>query len=171
METLGMHRRLALGASPAILLLWILAVTVSATKHDVGGKKGWAPDVNYTEWASHERFFVDEWLVFYYQKGMYDVVQVNATDFDRCSAENPITKWNRGHSYAFHLEKPGHYYFICSNGYCYHGMKLSIVAEEATPPAPAPELSPASSSGSFPFTQSLSLPVFFTIATTLAGIF
>ena len=64
METLRTHLRLFGGASPSILLIAMLflCVSVSATKHDVGGKQGWAPNVNYTDWASHERFFVGEWL-------------------------------------------------------------------------------------------------------------
>ena len=28
----------------------------------VGGKQGWRPDVNYTEWAMSEDFYVGDWL-------------------------------------------------------------------------------------------------------------
>lgn len=40
----------------------ILTCTVSEERHDVGGSKGWAPNVNYTVWASHENFYVGDWL-------------------------------------------------------------------------------------------------------------
>ncbi|XP_039114845.1 lamin-like protein [Dioscorea cayenensis subsp. rotundata] len=173
METLRTHLRLSVGASPSILLIAMLflCVSVSATKHDVGGKQGWAPNVNYTDWASHERFFVGEWLVFYYQKGMYDVVQVNSTAFDRCSAENAIMNWSRGHSFAFQLKDAGNYYFICSRGQCYNGMKLSILVHET--PAPAPSLplqSAPSPSGSSALTRFISLN-FAAAAVFLAGVF
>lgn len=51
-------------------IFWLLLVaaagiptcTVSEERHAVGGSKGWAPNVNYTEWASHENFYEGDWL-------------------------------------------------------------------------------------------------------------
>ncbi|ERN06539.1 hypothetical protein AMTR_s00058p00113130 [Amborella trichopoda] len=53
-----------------LLLLLVVALMaassfsslVSATLHKVGGNSFWNPGVNYTEWASHDRFIVGDYL-------------------------------------------------------------------------------------------------------------
>ncbi|XP_010936378.2 early nodulin-like protein 19 [Elaeis guineensis] len=127
----------------AALLLFLLflsssAAAVSADMHVIGGNDHWAPNVNYTEWAAGEHFYLHDWLVFYYQPGYYSVIQVNETNYERCSEEDPINKYDRGRSYAMQLNETGHYYFISGGGYCWHGMKLSILVEPLPAPAPAP---------------------------------
>lgn len=37
-------------------------VSGTGTLHRVGGKLGWTPSVNFTEWSSHESFYVNDWL-------------------------------------------------------------------------------------------------------------
>ncbi|XP_008793998.2 lamin-like protein [Phoenix dactylifera] len=127
----------------AALLLFLLLVSsaaaaVSAGMHVVGDKKHWAPDVNYTEWAAGEHFYLHDWLVFYYPEGYYNVIQVNETNYERCSEENPINKYAKGRSYAMQLNETGRYYFISGGGYCWNGMELSINVEPLPAPAPAP---------------------------------
>ncbi|RWW29470.1 hypothetical protein GW17_00006002 [Ensete ventricosum] len=131
---------------PTLLLLLIVIfaaapVAVSAEKFVVGDKQRWAPNVNYTAWSDSHRFHVGDWLgasLFYYEKGMYDVMEVNATAYEACAADDPIVNWSRGDSFAYQLNRTGLYYFICSRGYCYGGMKLSILAEPLPPLAPSP---------------------------------
>lgn len=81
--------------------------------------------------------------MFYYQPGYYSVIQVNETNYERCSEENPIHKYAKGRSYAMQLNETGRYYFISSGGYCWHDMKLSILVEPLPTPAPAPAPSSA----------------------------
>ncbi|WOL07784.1 hypothetical protein Cni_G16533 [Canna indica] len=138
--------------APLLLLLFLFIVAaapalVSADKFVVGDQQVWAPGVNYTAWAEKFQFHVGDWLVFYYQKGYYDVLEVNATAYEVCAADNPIVNWSRGRSFAYQLNRTGNYYFICSRGYCYNGMKLTIVAKPlpATSPAPSQNDSSASS--------------------------
>ncbi|KAG1368620.1 mavicyanin-like [Cocos nucifera] len=137
-------RRMAV-ATPLLPLLILLAfATVSANKFTVGDSKGWNPGVNYTEWEKKRRpFHVGDWLVFYYQSGMADVVQVDEAAYNKCDASNPISNYSKGRSYAFELNHTKRYYFICSFGYCFQGMKLSIKAEPLPPPSPPPSHKPS----------------------------
>lgn len=73
--------------------------------------------------------------VFYYQEGMADVVEVDEVGYNKCDASNPITNYSKGRSYAFELNRTQMYYFICSYGYCYQGMKLAVNAEPLPPPS------------------------------------
>jgi Plastocyanin-like domain len=77
--------------------------------------------------------------VFYYQPGQADVVQVDEVGYNKCDASNAISNYSKGRSYAFELNETKHYYFICSYGYCYGGMKLAIRAQALPPPSPPPK--------------------------------
>ncbi|KAJ1701599.1 hypothetical protein LUZ63_001378 [Rhynchospora breviuscula] len=124
-----------------VLLFLIYAVAlVSANKFTVGDEHGWNPNVNYTIWAEkHKPFYVGDWLVFYYQSGQADVIQVDEVGYNKCDASNPISNYSKGRSYAFQLNHTKNYYFICSYGYCYGGMKLAIKAQALPPPSPPPK--------------------------------
>lgn len=76
--------------------------------------------------------------VFYYTSGMGDVVQVDEAAYNKCDASHPIMNYSKGRSFAFELNETKRYYFICSYGYCYQGMKLSIKALPLPPPSPPP---------------------------------
>ena len=80
---------------------------------------------------------------FRYEKGKYDVVQVNETAYAACDASSPILSHSRGHNFVFRLNHTGRLYFICSRGYCWSGMKVSVLVQ---PPPPPPSLPPASHS-------------------------
>ncbi|XP_020580071.1 lamin-like protein [Phalaenopsis equestris] len=127
-------------AMPILLLSFFLLISSSyANKYNVGDEKGWNPGVNYTLWVNkHRPFHVGDWLVFYYQSGMADVVQVDETAYNKCDASHPISNYSKGRSYAFELNETKRYYFICSYGYCYQGMKVSILAHPLPPPSPPP---------------------------------
>nr|CAD1841290.1 unnamed protein product [Ananas comosus var. bracteatus] len=119
----------------------------SAEKYRVGGDQMWAAGVDYTAWSEKYHFHVGDWLDFIYQKGMYDVVEVNSTAYDTCSGDDPIANWSKGHNYVFELNETKTYYFICSRGFCYQGMKLKVVVEPLTSPSPAPEPAKTSDGG------------------------
>ncbi|RWW29764.1 hypothetical protein BHE74_00012185 [Ensete ventricosum] len=125
----------------ALLLLLVcvsyqLSCASAFNRFSVGDEKGWIPGVNYTIWEKkHRPFHVGDWLVFYYQPRTSDVVQVDEDAYDKCDASSPISNYSKGRSYAFELNHTGRYYFICSFGYCYQGMKLSILVEPLTSPS------------------------------------
>ncbi|CAL9778474.1 unnamed protein product [Musa acuminata subsp. burmannicoides] len=113
-----------------------LSCASAFNRFSVGDEKGWIPGVNYTIWEKkHRPFHVGDWLVFYYQPRTADVVRVDEDAYDKCDASNPISNYSKGRSYAFELNHTGRYYFICSYGYCYDGMKLSILVEPLTSPS------------------------------------
>ncbi|TVU35013.1 hypothetical protein EJB05_16878 [Eragrostis curvula] len=125
-----------------VTLLFAVAPAPSLAKvFRVGDKQGWAPKVNYTTWAEQQQFHVGDWLNFVYQKDMYDMVQVqNETAYAACDASASIFNYSRGTNYAFELNRTGRFYFICSRGYCFDGMKVSVLVHPAAlPPAVAPE--------------------------------
>lgn len=74
---------------------------------------------------------------------MADVVQVDEAAYNKCDASHPIANYSKGRSYAFELNETKRYYFICSYGYCYQGMKLTLRAEKLPPPSPPPKPSAA----------------------------
>ena len=86
---------------------------------------------------------------FRYEKGQYDVVQVNETAYAACDASSPILSYSRGHNFVFQLNQTGRFYFICSRGYCWNGMKVSVLVQPppASPP-PVVALAPHASSAS-----------------------
>ncbi|KAK3124193.1 hypothetical protein QOZ80_7BG0583150 [Eleusine coracana subsp. coracana] len=120
-----------------VLSVLVLAVAASqlpsaavATNYTVGDEKGWNPDVDYTAWVKkHKPFYKGDWLVFEYQNGRSDVVQVDEVGYDKCSKESALSSYSKGHTYAFQLKEAKDYYFICSYGYCYSGMKVHVTAK------------------------------------------
>ncbi|CAN6212868.1 unnamed protein product [Urochloa humidicola] len=121
-----MEMRLAL----ALLVLAVAASQLAeAANYTVGDDKGWNPDVDYTAWVKkHKPFFKGDWLIFEYQNGRSDVVQVDEVGYDNCDKANALSSFSKGHTYAFQLKDAKDYYFICSYGYCYSGMKLHVTA-------------------------------------------
>ncbi|KAL6894123.1 hypothetical protein ACP4OV_008221 [Aristida adscensionis] len=99
----------------------------------------WKPNVNYSVWEEqHRPFYKGDWLVFYYTAGQADVVQVDEAGYNKCDASHAIYNYSKGRSFAFELNETKTYYFICSFGYCYGGMRLAIKAEKLPPPSPPP---------------------------------
>lgn len=67
------------------------------------------------------------------------MVQVNETAYDKCDGSSPILSYSRGRNFVFRLNHTGRFYFICSRGYCWNGMKTSVLVHPAPlPPAMAP---------------------------------
>ncbi|KAJ3674286.1 hypothetical protein LUZ60_004902 [Juncus effusus] len=126
-----------------LLLLMVVnagVVVVNADKFQVGGGQMWGPNVNYTPWEQEHNnsIHVNDWLVFLYKEGQADVIQVNETGYNKCDSSYPIANYSKGRSFAYQLKEPKRYYFICSLGYCYGGMRISVVAHPLPPPSPPP---------------------------------
>lgn len=86
--------------------------------------------------------------MFYYQPKTADIVLVDEDSYDKCDASTPISNYSKGRNYAFELNHTGRYYFICSYGYCYQGMKLSINVEPLSSPSSASSSSSSSKKSS-----------------------
>ncbi|CAN6222143.1 unnamed protein product [Urochloa humidicola] len=130
-----MEMRLAL----ALLVLAVAASQLAeAANYTVGDDKGWNPDVDYTAWVKkHKPFFKGDWLIFEYQNGRSDVVQVDEVGYDNCDKANALSSFSKGHTYAFQLKEAKDYYFICSYGYCYSGVKLHVTARSTGSSSPS----------------------------------
>jgi heme/copper-type cytochrome/quinol oxidase subunit 2 len=62
---------------------------------------------------------------FRYQKHTYNVFEVNKTGYDNCTMDGYAGNWTSGKDFI-PLNKAQTYYFIC-NGFCFGGMKISVV--------------------------------------------
>ncbi|XP_030491926.2 early nodulin-like protein 19 [Cannabis sativa] len=106
---------------------------IFATDHIVGANKGWNPGLNYTLWAKNHTFYVGDFISFRYQKNQYNVFEVNKTGYDNCTIEGAVGNWSSGKDFIL-LKEAKRYYFICGNGQCFSGMKVSVVVHHLPPP-------------------------------------
>ncbi|XP_066398446.1 early nodulin-like protein 19 [Miscanthus floridulus] len=128
----GMAMRLALAMLLVAAAASQLPSAAVAANYTVGDEKGWNPDVDYTAWVKkHKPFYKGDWLIFEYQNGRSDVVQVDEVGYDNCDKANALSSYSKGHTYAFQLKEAKDYYFICSYGYCYNGMKVHVTAKSS----------------------------------------
>lgn len=133
----------------ALVAAWQLPAAAVAANYTVGDEKGWNPDVDYTAWVKkHKPFYKGDWLIFEYQNGRSDVVQVDEVGYDNCDKANALSSYSKGHTYAFQLKDAKDYYFICSYGYCYNGMKLHVTAKSSSSSSSSSSGSDSSSSSS-----------------------
>ncbi|GMY33963.1 lamin-like protein [Fagus crenata] len=119
------------------LFLISAASTILATDHIVGANRGWNPGMNYTLWANNHTFYVGDLISFRYQKNQYNVFEVNQSGYDNCTTEGAVGNWSSGKDFI-PLNEAKRYYFICGNGQCYSGMKVSVIVHHLpTPPSAA----------------------------------
>ncbi|KAK8296167.1 hypothetical protein V6Z12_D05G108000 [Gossypium hirsutum] len=78
-----------------------------------GGRYSWKPNVNFTDWAIDEQFFVGGWLYFGFNKQLYSVLQ--------------------GGRDVFNLTMPKPYHFISGKGYRFKRMKVAIFVQTYQP--------------------------------------
>ncbi|KMT14533.1 hypothetical protein BVRB_4g073030 [Beta vulgaris subsp. vulgaris] len=122
------------------MLVMIMVHGAIARRVYVGGNQGWNKDINYTLWASQENFYIGDWLYFRFDKNYFDVLEVNQTNYENCNPNNFIANITKGGRDVYELKEARSYYFICSKGYCYGGMKLAINVKNSSPlPAPPPQ--------------------------------
>ncbi|XP_028793466.1 lamin-like protein [Neltuma alba] len=122
-------------AKLSLALIFVLASlsAVSATDHIVGANRGWNPGINYTLWANNQTFYVGDLISFRYLKNQYNVFEVNQTGYDNCTTDGAIGNWTKGKDFIT-LNKAKRYYFICGNGQCFNGMKVSVLVHPLPPP-------------------------------------
>ncbi|KAL5751389.1 hypothetical protein ACOSP7_025992 [Xanthoceras sorbifolium] len=134
-----------------ILFCFLHFYSVTCTEFEVGGDAGWvAPkkskdgDQMYNQWASRNRFNVDDKLRFKYSKD--SVLVVTEEEYKKCRSSHPIFFSNNGNT-VFKLERPGLFYFISGvGGHCERGMKMIIkVLEPESPPQSQNQSSSSSS--------------------------
>ncbi|CAK9322442.1 unnamed protein product [Citrullus colocynthis] len=144
-SNLGLNSNLPLTMPPsphliAFFLLLCAAVAlfpVSATDHIVGANRGWNPGINYTLWANNHTFYVGDFISFRYQKNQYNVFEVNQSGYDNCTTDGALGNWSGGKDFI-PLNKAQRYYFICGNGQCFNGMKVTILVHPLPPPTSSP---------------------------------
>ncbi|MQM08185.1 hypothetical protein Taro_041039 [Colocasia esculenta] len=122
---------------PSLLLLLSVSLLAAArlaaaTDHIVGAHLGWNPNINYSDWANNQTFYVNDLISFRYQKNTYRVFEVNQTGYDNCTTDSAVGNWSSGKDFIL-LDEPKRYYFICP-GFCFNGMKVSVVVH----PLPSP---------------------------------
>ncbi|KAK2419983.1 lamin protein [Trifolium repens] len=126
-----------------MLSLCPMVVMGKPVLHKVGGSKGWNENVNYTIWSSQEHVYVDDWLIFKFDKRYYNVLEVNKTCYEDCIDTTFIKNVTRGGRDVVQLTEAKTYYFLSTGGYCFHGMKVAVDVQEYQ--TDAPSLSPPAS--------------------------
>ncbi|KAL8152253.1 hypothetical protein V2J09_010013 [Rumex salicifolius] len=118
---------------PLLLISLVVAMSPHAVDarspalHRVGGGKfSWKVGVNFTDWSSHERFFVGDWLYFGFDKHNYSVLEVNRTGYDHCVEKGFIANITRGGRDVFNLTDSRPYFFISGHGFCSQGVKVAV---------------------------------------------
>ncbi|ESQ50037.1 hypothetical protein EUTSA_v10002108mg [Eutrema salsugineum] len=124
----------------------MMIIEVESSLHRVGGGKyNWNQDVNFTDWANHQRFYSGDWLYFGFDRTHHNILQVNKSSYEQCIDTDFIFNVARGGRDVFQLLQPKPYYFICGRGYCMKGMKLAVnVLPQPPPSIPNVTITPAS---------------------------
>ncbi|XP_019157152.1 PREDICTED: lamin-like protein [Ipomoea nil] len=167
----GVMARKVVGAVWLPLVFGSLLLTSAlGDRIKVGGNVGWTPNVNYTEWAAKQHFYVGDWLYFVFDKHYYSVLEVNSSNYETCNDREFITNITRGGRDVFQLNETRPYYFLSSGGYCWSQMKMAINVEHHPPPAPSPSQS-KNHSPPLMFPQTVSLSVVLAMALSAAFMF
>ncbi|KAA0042833.1 blue copper protein-like [Cucumis melo var. makuwa] len=121
--------------------LFLLFVTffvpqvLAATNYTVGDKSGWNLGVDYFSWTSDKTFFVGDSLVFKYEKGKHNVLNVDVSSFSQCAAPKDQPPMVSGND-VITLTTPGTKWFICTiPHHCNSGQKL-VISVDSAPPSP-----------------------------------
>ncbi|XP_057804629.1 early nodulin-like protein 6 [Salvia miltiorrhiza] len=125
-----------------LLVISMLCIhAVECVELDVGGDNGWATPSSknqlfYNDWASKNRFNVNDTLRFAYKKD--SVMVVTEEEYEKCRSSHPVFFANNGDT-AFVLERPGLFYFISGVAtHCQRGLKMIVkVLEPESPPQTA----------------------------------
>ncbi|KAJ7956563.1 Early nodulin-like protein [Quillaja saponaria] len=134
-----------------ILLSFSHSFLVTCSEFQVGGDNGWVvpksknDDQFYNQWASKNRFKIDDTVHFKYKKD--SVLVVTEGEYEKCKSVHPLFFSNNGDT-VFKFERPGLFYFISGvSGHCERGQKMIIkVLEQALPPQSENENSTTNSS-------------------------
>ncbi|XP_047939019.1 mavicyanin-like [Salvia hispanica] len=114
---------------------------VECVELNVGGDDGWVTPSSknqllYNDWASKNRFNVNDTLKFVYKKD--SVMVVTEEEYEKCRSSHPFFFANNGDT-AFALERPGLYYFMSGvSTHCQRGLKMIVKVLEPDSPPPPP---------------------------------
>ncbi|KAI4319187.1 hypothetical protein MLD38_032817 [Melastoma candidum] len=127
-----------------LLVLSNAFAAVRCSQFQVGGEDGWAVPKSrndkdmYNDWASDNRFKIDDSIRFEYQKD--SVLAVTEEEYDKCKSSHPMFFSNNGDT-TFVLDRPGLFYFISGvSGHCERGQRMIIKVldiEESSSPRPS----------------------------------
>ncbi|KAK7330217.1 hypothetical protein VNO77_24404 [Canavalia gladiata] len=103
---------------------------INCTEFEVGGHDGWVVpkskdnDQMYNQWASQNRFKVNDTVRFKYEKD--SVMVVSEEEYEKCDSSRPLFFSNNGDT-VFKFDRPGLFYFISGvSGHCDRGQKMII---------------------------------------------
>ncbi|XP_030551111.1 cucumber peeling cupredoxin-like [Rhodamnia argentea] len=130
--------------SQALLSVMVSAIVgvSNGLQYKVGGSIWSIPPypTYYSNWSSSHYFLVGDILVFEFESGFYDVMQVSRREYEACTADNPFQSFHAGPVRVPLIEK-GMFYFICSvSCYCSLGQKVEVAVYHPVPevvPLPA----------------------------------
>ncbi|CAA6667192.1 unnamed protein product [Spirodela intermedia] len=84
-------------ALPFFILVVVYAATGAlAATFEVGDNQIWSIPSSpsyYTDWASRQTFAVGDSLVFNFNNGAHDVLEVTRANYDDCTTSNPIATY------------------------------------------------------------------------------
>ncbi|KAJ4830396.1 hypothetical protein Tsubulata_033985 [Turnera subulata] len=111
-----------------VLFSSFLFYHATSTEFLVGGEDGWGvpkkDEQTYNEWASRNRFKVNDTVQFVYKKD--SVLVVTEEEYKKCRSSHPFFFSNNGDT-EFTLDRPGLFYFISGvSGHCERGEKMII---------------------------------------------
>ncbi|XP_041993702.1 mavicyanin-like [Salvia splendens] len=129
--------------SVVVIISMVCIHKVECVELNVGGDDGWVTPSSknqllYNDWASKNRFNVNDTLRFVYKKD--SVMVVTEEEYEKCRSSHPVFFANNGDT-AFALERPGLFYFISGvSTHCQRGLKMIVkVLEPDSPPPPRME--------------------------------
>ncbi|KAL3517576.1 hypothetical protein ACH5RR_020165 [Cinchona calisaya] len=145
-----------LGNKAVVFFFFLMIIVCQESKahvHKVGDSAGWTTigHVDYKTWAATKTFQVGDIILFEYNKQFHNVVRVTHKNFNSCNSTDAYATFTSGND-SFVIQRPGHYYFICSvTGHCESGQKVDIrvpgpIPNPHTPSVPPSTLLPAPSS-------------------------
>ncbi|XP_078181469.1 mavicyanin-like [Carex rostrata] len=138
-------------ADRALVLLLLLGLTsfCTAAVLKVGDNKGWTimGNVNYSAWASTQKFQIGDVILFEYNKDFHNVMLVTKKDYKSCNATKPIATYNSGND-SITITRAGHNFFMCGlPGHCAAGQKVNIRVAKTAKAASSPHSAPVPSTG------------------------
>ncbi|KAH7661667.1 Cupredoxins domain-containing protein, partial [Dioscorea alata] len=108
-----------------LILLILQKFNAQATNHIVGDSLWTIPISNnfYSIWSNNKTFSIGDNLVFKFETGFYNVLQVSRREYEDCKAENYFQAYFVGPANVS-LAEEGMYYFITDfANYCFLGLK------------------------------------------------
>ncbi|CAN0902469.1 Early nodulin-like protein 1 [Linum grandiflorum] len=129
-----MNKATMILSATLIILLCFTTGLVASKELIVGGKEGWAVPKSkdeqqrlffFNDWASSNRFQLNDTLRFKYEKDSVMVV-AEEEEYDKCRSSHPVVYFNDGDT-RFTLDRPGLFYFVSGvTGHCQRGLKMIV---------------------------------------------